>query len=99
MATAAWDPAFLTAYLKVPETAVQDAITKPTAELVRTILEAVLKKAREHEEAEADKLRFEVELENAVRSSENRAQVLKSTIDKSLHEVNDLREKLNAEGL
>jgi len=98
MAAAALDSGYLSAYLDVPRATLDNLIDAPTAELVRGLLEAVAVKAREYEELQAEKLRLEVELENAVRSSESRSQVLKATVDKALQDVNELREKLSSEG-
>lgn len=98
MAAAALDSGYLSAYLDVPRATLDTVIDAPTAELVRGLLEAVVAKARENEEVQAEKLRLEVELENAVRSSESRSQGLKATVDKALQDVNELREKLSSEG-
>ncbi len=99
MATATWDIGYLSAYLAVPQTTLITLLDAPTVELVRAVLEAVAVKARENEELQADKLRLEIELENAVRNAETRSQGLKATVDKALNEVNELREKLNSEGM
>jgi len=98
MAAAALDSGYLSAYLDVPRATLDTLTDAPTAELVRGLLEAVVAKARENEEVQAEKLRLEVELENAVRSSESRSQGLKATVDKALQDVNELREKLSSEG-
>ena len=98
MATSVLDLAYLSQYLSVPQPTLSTAVDAPTAELVRSILEAVTNKAREHEELNADKIRLDIELENAVRTSETRSQGLKNTVDKALKDVEDLRQKLNAEG-
>lgn len=98
MAAAAWDPGYLSTYLDLPRSTIEAILDAPTAELVRALLDAVASKAREYEELQADKLRLEVELENAVRNAETRSQGLKATIDKALKDVSDLRERLTAEG-
>jgi nucleoprotein TPR len=98
MATATYDSGYLSAYLDIPRATLDTLIDAPTAELVRGLIEAVALKARQNEELQAEKLRLEVELENAVRSSESRSQALKATVDKALQEVNVLREKLSSEG-
>jgi nucleoprotein TPR len=99
MATPTWDPGYLSGYLGLPQQAIETIIDAPTAQLVQQLLDAVALKAREHEELQADKLRLDVEFENAVRSVETKNQSLKATVEKSLKEVNDIREKLTAEGL
>jgi nucleoprotein TPR len=97
MATAL-DVDYLSAYLNVPQPTLISTVDAPTAELVRLVLEAVEAKAHEHDELAADKLRVDIELENAVRSSETRVEGLRSTIEKSQHTVEELRIKLKEEG-
>jgi nucleoprotein TPR len=98
MATAVLDTEYLSAYLSVPQQTLTTVIDAPTAELVRSVLDAVQAKAREHDELAADKLRVDIELENAVRSAETRVEGLRSTIDKSQKTVEELRTKLKEEG-
>ena len=93
------DVDYLSAYLNVPQPTLTSVIDAPTAELVQAVLEAVKAKAHEHDELVADKLRVDIELENAVRSSETRVEGLKSTIEKSQHTVEELRVKLKEEGI
>lgn len=95
---AALDVDYLSAYLNVPQPTLTTTIDAPTAELVRQVLNAVTAKAREHDELAADKLRVDIELENAVRSSETRVEGLRSTIEKSQKTVEELRTKLKEEG-
>jgi nucleoprotein TPR len=95
---AAMDVDYLSAYLNVPQPTLTTIVDAPTAELVRVVLEAVKAKAHEHDELAADKLRVDIELENAVRSSETRVEGLRSTIEKSQHTVEELRVKLKEEG-
>ncbi|KAI9838350.1 MAG: hypothetical protein M1819_005618 [Sarea resinae] len=94
MAAATVDVPFLSSYCSVPETTLSALIDAPTTELVKSFLESVASKAREHEELRSEKLRTDVELENAVRSGETKNRALKSTVDKSLKEVSDVRGKL-----
>jgi nucleoprotein TPR len=99
MATATVDVGYLATYLNISQPTLDEVIGSPTAELVRAVLEAVTAKAHEHQELQADKLRVDVELENAIRTAETRTDGLKATVKKSLNEVNGLREKLTAEGM
>lgn len=92
------DVDYLSAYLNVPQPTLTTTVDAPTTELVRLVLEAVIAKAREHDELAADKLRVDIELENAVRSSETRIDGLRSTIEKSQNTVEELRVKLKEEG-
>lgn len=98
MATAVLDVDYLSAYLSVPQQTLETVVDNPTAELVRSVLEAVTAKAREHDELAADKLRVDIELENAVRSSETRIEGLRSSVEKAQKNVEELRTKLNEEG-
>lgn len=98
MAAAVLDVQYLSAYLSVPEQILTSIVDTPTAELVRSVLEAVTAKAREHDELAADKLRVDIELENAVRSSETRIEGLRTTIEKSQKTLEDVRIKLKEEG-
>jgi nucleoprotein TPR len=99
MAAAALDVDYLASYLSLPQQTFISIVDTPTAELVRQVLEAVTAKAREHDELTADKLRVDIELENAVRSSETRVQGLRSTIEKSQKTVEEVRTKLKEEGM
>lgn len=97
--TAVLDIDYLSAYLSVPQQSLSTIIDEPTAELVRSVLEAVTAKAREHDELAADKLRVDIELENAVRSSETRIEGLRSSVEKAQKTVEEVRTKLREEGM
>lgn len=99
MAAAALDVDYLASYLGLPQQTFISIVDTPTVELVRQVLEAVTAKAREHDELTADKLRVDIELENAVRSSETRVEGLRSTIEKSQKTVEEVRTKLKEEGI
>lgn len=94
MAAATVDPVYLSTYLDVPQATVTSVLDSPTVELVNSVLLAVTLKARQHEELQADKLRIDIELENAVRGADSRAQGLKATADKALKDVEELRQQL-----
>jgi nucleoprotein TPR len=98
MAVTVLDVEYLSAYLSVPNQTLTSVVDTPTAELVRSVLEAVTAKAREHNELLSDKLRVDIELENAVRSSETRIEGFRSTIEKSQKTVEEVRIKLKEEG-
>ncbi len=98
MAQAVLDVDYLSAYLNVPQQNLTTVIDEPTAELVRSILEAVTVKAREYDELASDKLRVDIELENAVRSSETRIEGLRATVEKAQKTVEEVRTKLHEEG-
>lgn len=99
MATAAIDVAFISASYGVPEPTLQTLLDAPTTEIVRSLLEQIEAKAREYGSLKAEKLRTDVELENAVRSGESRARALKASLDNALKEIEDLRRRLDEEGM
>ncbi|KAL2814888.1 hypothetical protein BDW59DRAFT_17296 [Aspergillus cavernicola] len=86
---------FLSSHYAIAESTLSTLTEAPTVELVNQLLEAITKKAREFDELKSDKLRLEVELENAVRSNESKIKVLKSTIEKGHTEVEETRKKLH----
>ena len=98
MAAAAFELPALASFVSVPESSLSDIINNPTTELVQNVLSKVAARARELEELQSDRLRLEVELENAVRSGESRARQLKSASEKSLKDVAQIRQQLQSEG-
>ena len=98
MAAAIVDVDYLSAYLSVPQQTLASLIDSPTSELVRSVLEAITAKAREHDELAADKIRVDIELENAVRSSETRIDGLRASVEKAQKTVEEVRTKLKEEG-
>ena len=98
MATAAVDIPFLSSHYAVPEATLTTLTQEPTVELVNELLEGIANKARETEELKSDKLRLDVELENAVRSGESKVKALKANVEKGLAEISSLRNKLQEAG-
>lgn len=92
------DAGYVSAFLQIPESSITSVLNAPTVELVQAVLQAVSSKAHEFEDAQADKLRLEIELENAIRRSDTQAQSLKASVDKALEETNTIRIRLNQEG-
>jgi nucleoprotein TPR len=93
MAAAIVDVDYLSAYLSVPQQTLTSVIDSPTS-----VLEAITAKAREHDELAADKIRVDIELENAVRSSETRIDGLRASVEKAQKTVEEVRTKLKEEG-
>lgn len=89
---------YLSSHYLIPESTLTTLTQAPTVELVNQLLEAVSKKAHEFDELKSDKLRLEVELENAVRSSDSKIKVLKNSLQKGQVEVEDARKKLHEAG-
>jgi nucleoprotein TPR len=99
MASAAVEIPFLAAHYGVPESTFTTLTQDLAPDLVKQLLEAITSKAREYDELKSDKLRLEVELENAVRSNESKIKVLKNNVEKGLKEISELRSKLQESGL
>lgn len=97
-AEVAVDFAYLSTHLGVPETTLTTVASQPTADLVTAVLQAVVAKAHEFDTLYTEKLQIDIELENAVRSSEARCQTFKATADKALKDVEEVRKKLQNEG-
>lgn len=98
MAAAGVDVGYVAGHLGLDQPVLTTLTTEPTAELVATLLQAVAAKAHEFDTLYADKLQTDIELENVVRSSENRSQASKSTTEKALKDVEEARQKFKEEG-
>lgn len=78
----------------------QDGLTTLAADTnLSSLLKAVETKAKEFDELYSEKLRVDIELENAVVGSEARCQTFKATADKAMKEVEEVRQKLKDEGM
>ncbi|GLA78746.1 hypothetical protein AtubIFM55763_000637 [Aspergillus tubingensis] len=95
MAAATIELPFISSHYAIAESTLSTLTTAPTVELVNQLLEAITTKAREHDELKSDKIRLEVELDNAVRSRDNKIKVLKSSVEKGHAEVEETRKKLH----
>ncbi|KAB5542913.1 hypothetical protein GE09DRAFT_231118 [Coniochaeta sp. 2T2.1] len=97
MAAADVDVSSLSAHLGVPEETLHTITTTPTVDLVKAVLQAVAQKAQEYNTLYSEKLSLDIELETAVRNSESRAEQFKTTTDKALRDVEEVRQKLKDE--
>ncbi|KAM0447822.1 hypothetical protein ACHAO4_008566 [Trichoderma viride] len=97
MAAAEVDVAYIAGHLGLDQPVVASLTTQPTVELVTTLLQAVAAKAHEFETLYAEKLQTDIELENAVRSSETKSQAFKGTAEKALKDVEEARQSLKEE--
>lgn len=88
----------LSNFLSLPEDVIS-TLADITEDYVTLVLGAIDRKSREHDNLRADTLRVEVELEQAVRTADNRVKAMKTQLDSSLAETQDLRSKLNTSGL
>ncbi|KAI4190109.1 MAG: hypothetical protein LQ346_004979 [Caloplaca aetnensis] len=94
MATGQLDIPRLSSFCSLPQATLTSLLEAPTCELVRTLLQNLGSRIREHDELKSDKLKLNVELENAVRGGESKSRVLKNSVDKGLREAAELRQKL-----
>jgi nucleoprotein TPR len=90
---------YLSSQYAISEATLSTLTQTPTTDLVHQLLQSITKKAHEFDELKSDKLRLEVELENAVRSSESKVKVLKTSVEKGHTDVEDLRKKLHESGI
>lgn len=97
-AEVAVDYGYLSTHLGIDQSTLTTVATRPTPDLVTAVLQAVIQRGREFDALYAQKLQVDIELENAVRSSEARCQIFKATADKALKDVEEVRKKLQAEG-
>ena len=98
MATAVVDVPYLSNYLSLPQPTLISLTETPTVDLVVSLLQAVVTKAKEHDEVKAEKLRVDVELENAVHTGDAKTRILKKNFAKAQKVAEELKEKLTIEG-
>lgn len=98
MAAASVELPFLSSHYGIAESTLASLTQAPTVDLVNQLLETIAAKAREFDELKSDKLRLEVELENAVRTSESKIKVLKGNVEKGLQEMSAMRTRLQESG-
>lgn len=98
MAATAVDTAYLAGFCAVPQPTVQTLIDNPTTDLVTSFLHSLIVKAQECDTVRSERLRLDVELENAIRSGESRVKVSKANADKAHREAETLGKKLQDEG-
>ena len=99
MATATVELPYLSSHYSISESTLSTLTQAPTVELVNQLLEAITNKAHENDELKSDKLRLEVELENAIRSTDSKIKVLKNSVEKGHVEVEETRKKLHESGI
>ncbi|KAL5113381.1 Protein mlp1 [Pleosporales sp. CAS-2024a] len=94
MATAALDAGYLAAAYAVPETTLQALLAAPTPALVHALLGPLEAKARAFDDLQAEKLKADVELANAVHRGEQRARSLQAAADAALQQAAALQTTL-----
>jgi nucleoprotein TPR len=93
------DTAYVAKYTGWPQSNITTLLDAPTTETVTSFLQLILSRAKEHERLKADRLRIDVELENAVRGGEAKARALKAVNEQSLQQVEKLRTQLDEQGM
>ncbi|KAK5944425.1 Protein mlp1 [Knufia obscura] len=81
-------------FTSLTEATVNTILDSPTADLVKTLLQGIEKKAKEFEQFKSQKVKLEVELETVVRTNESKSKVLQNSRDRALADVSKLREDL-----
>lgn len=99
MAAAAVDVGYLAASYSIPEATIHSLLSQPTVELVQSLLTELEVKARDFEDLQSEKLKADVELDNAVQSGEQRARTLKAAAEKAQKEAEELRQKVTRAGM
>ncbi|KAL8646549.1 MAG: hypothetical protein Q9226_006810 [Calogaya cf. arnoldii] len=97
MAAAELDVPRLATFCGVSQASLNTLLDAPTSELVRNFLASLSPRVHEYDGLKAEKLKLNVELENAVRGGESKSRVLKNSIDKGVKEAAELRRKLHEE--
>jgi len=92
------DTAAISSSFLFEEPKLQTLLDAPTTDLVREFLVSLTAKAQEFDDAKAEKLRTDVELESTLRNNETRVKSLKTSANKNLKEIEDLRKSLSAQG-
>ncbi|KAJ5976285.1 hypothetical protein N7481_009992 [Penicillium waksmanii] len=86
---------YLSSHYSIPETTLASLTQAPTVDLVNQLLQSITKKANEHDELDANKIRLEVELENLSRNRDSKIKVLKEAVEKGHAELEALRKSLH----
>lgn len=89
------DAALLCSAFGIEEPTIDTLLDAPTVDLVKDLLATLTVKAKDFDTLKAEKLRADVELENTIRSNESRVKGLKTTVNKGLQEIEELRKKLD----
>ena len=98
MAATELDLPRLSSFCALPQTSLTTLLDAPTNDLVRKLLESLSARVDEQENLKAEKLKLNVELENAVRGGEFKSRVLKNSVDKGLKENAELKQRLQETG-
>ena len=98
MAVAPLDLPQLASFCSVPESSISTLLDQPTTQLVQDFLSAVAARVQDFNELNSAKLKSDVELENAIRSGESKARLLKGSADKAQKEAAEAKQSLQLAG-
>lgn len=99
MAAAEVDVGYIAGHLGLDQPVIANLTTQPTPELVAQVLQAIAAKAHEFDDLYAEKLRTDIELENAIRGAESRSQAARESTEKALKDLEEARQTLREEGM
>ena len=99
MAAVEVDVPRIASFASLSQDQVNQVLTAPTKELVRQLLTAVSKKAKEFEESASSRLKLRVELENTNRNHEAKLKVLRNSLDKTTEANVKIKEELKTSGM
>ncbi|KAJ8612741.1 hypothetical protein MRB53_037317 [Persea americana] len=95
--TAVLDISYLATYTSVPQESIESLQNDAQREAWTTFLSAVIAQAQDHDRLRADRLRLDVELENAVRGGEARERLWRSKEEQLQSELASVRQQLSQE--
>lgn len=85
-------------FLGVPTVDLVVGLEEPSKVTIQRIYQAILSRASEFETLRAQKLKADVDLENAVHGQQSRSNVSKAAVEKHLAEISRLRTQVESEG-
>lgn len=88
----------VSSFTALPEPQLASLLQAPTVDLVKSLLQSIEAKARDHDQIKTRKIRLEVELEASVRTNESKVKALKKSIERGLAESGKLRVELRNSG-
>lgn len=91
---AAVETSLISSYTSLSDPQVQDLIKQPTTDLVTAFLQSLVPKIKEYNKTKSERLRLDVEHENAVRGAESQARQLKAKLELTSREAQDLKSKV-----
>lgn len=91
---AAVETSLISSYTSLSDPQIQNLINQPTTELVTTFLQSLVPKIKDYNKTKSERLRLDVEHENAVRGAESQARQLRAKLESTSREAQDLKSKV-----